>query len=137
MDILFYNCCSVIQEPGTLISLSIFFHERALALWHLFSLVCPSEGFAGEVLLPSVGYSIWGSSCHLEMKASVERLELYSCFPGHAIFLFLIDAISDFPRFFGIFFVLFVFFSELLCPFFSRTNQKVQKQVRQLLTFES
>lgn len=90
----------------------MLFQERALGLWHLFSLVCPSEGFTGEVLLPSVGYRVWGSSCHLEVKATVEKLQLYSCSPGHAIFVFLIDAISGFPRFFGFF--CFVYFRAII-----------------------
>lgn len=100
------------HEPGTLISPSMLFQERALGLWHLFSLVCPSEGFTGEVLLPSVGYRVWGSSCHLEVKATVEKLQLYSCSPGHAIFVFLIDAISGFPRVFGFF--CFVYFRAII-----------------------
>lgn len=49
------------------------------------------------------------------MKAGVETLQLYSCSSGHAIFVFLTDAISDFPRFFG-FLVLFVFFFRAIIP---------------------
>lgn len=49
------------------------------------------------------------------MKASVERLQLCSYSPEqHAVFVFLIDAVSGFPRFFVVF--VFVFFPEPLPP---------------------
>lgn len=135
LSMLFYNSCSTM--PGALTPPSMLFHKRGT----FFPLVCSSKGFMEEFLLPSMGYRVRGaahvisshtSRCHLKMKASVERLQLCSYSLGHrAGFIFLIGAISGFPRFFVGF--VFVFFAEPLCPFTSRTTQQVQEQVRQLL----